>query len=280
MFGRGMPEWTPSVHERRPRCDRARCAPSNPLKVVYLPTASSRTLGAAPGGRDRRSVPQTAPRRSCARPASRSIYPQNLSSLCCGMAFSSKGFREESAQKLAEVEAALVAASQDGAFPILLDTSPCFYTLKNALALDPRLRLHDPVEFTLAHLADKLDFHPVDETVAVHGTCSAVKLGLDARTRKLAEMCAARVTVPPSVGCCGWAGDRGFSYPELTASALIPLRRELPRACTAGYSTSRTCGIGLSRHGGIPYQSILSLVDRATSKRAPAPIEERPPPVR
>lgn len=33
----------------------------------------------------------------------------------------------------------------------------------------------------------------------------------------------------------------------------------------AGYSNSRTCEIGLSAHAGIPYRSILYLVDRCTS---------------
>ncbi|HEX8908500.1 MAG TPA: hypothetical protein VF805_04825, partial [Anaeromyxobacteraceae bacterium] len=60
-------------------------------------------------------------------------------------------------------------------------------------------------------------------------------------------------------------GDKGFSTPELNASALSGLREALPADCRVGYSNSRTCEIGLSLHGGIPYQSIVYLVDRATS---------------
>ncbi|MGB6650360.1 MAG: hypothetical protein WBG01_17665, partial [Bacteroidota bacterium] len=69
------------------------------------------------------------------------------------------------------------------------------------------------------------------------------------------------------VGCCGWAGDRGFSFPELNASALHDLRGALPADCTEGYSTSRTCEIGLSLHSGKPYRSILSIVDECTQPR-------------
>ena len=89
-------------------------------------------------------------------------------------------------------------------------------------------------------------------------------MGLSPRFRKLAEMCAEKVIVPDGVGCCGWAGDRGFTRPELNASALARLRSSLPADCEAGYSTSRTCEIGLSVHSGIPYSSILHLVDECT----------------
>jgi D-lactate dehydrogenase len=50
----------------------------------------------------------------------------------------------------------------------------------------------------------------------------------------------------------------------------VQLRRELPRSCARGYSTSRTCEIGLSQEGHIPYQSILYLVDRAAREKSPA----------
>jgi D-lactate dehydrogenase len=71
--------------------------------------------------------------------------------------------------------------------------------------------------------------------------------------------------VPPT-GCCGFAGDRGLTVPELNAGALAGLRAEVA-GCEAGYSNSRGCEIGLSQHGGINYESILYLVDRCTSPR-------------
>jgi D-lactate dehydrogenase len=93
-------------------------------------------------------------------------------------------------------------------------------------------------------------------------------MGLAEKFRAVAEACAQKVVVPPP-GCCGFAGDKGFDVPELTASALAGLRAALPPDCKAGYSNSRTCEIGLSVHGGIPYQSIVYLVDRCTSRRHP-----------
>ena len=71
---------------------------------------------------------------------------------------------------------------------------------------------------------------------------------------------------PQGITCCGFAGDKGFSHPELNESALNGLRQQV-RDCGSGFSTSATCEIGLSEHGGIPYQHLMVLVDRATQPR-------------
>jgi D-lactate dehydrogenase len=133
--------------------------------------------------------------------------------------------------------------------------------------LDRRLRLYEPIEFILTYLAGRLEFRKLPETVAIHTTCSSTKMGLSPRFRTLAEMCADRVVIPDGVGCCGWAGDRGFTFPELNASALAGLRSGIPPDCAGGYSTSRTCEIGLSLHSGLSYKSIVYLVDRCTTPR-------------
>ena len=51
---------------------------------------------------------------------------------------------------------------------------------------------------------------------------------------------------------------------ELNAAALADLGVQVPAETTSGYSNSRTCEIGLSLHGGVPFQSIVYLVDRCT----------------
>jgi D-lactate dehydrogenase len=80
----------------------------------------------------------------------------------------------------------------------------------------------------------------------------------------IARVCAQQVIVPEEVFCCGWAGDRGFTFPELNAHALRMLKPALPEGCDTGYSTSRTCEIGLAQHAGIPYRSIVYLVDECS----------------
>jgi D-lactate dehydrogenase len=80
----------------------------------------------------------------------------------------------------------------------------------------------------------------------------------------VARRCATAVVMPDRVDCCGFAGDRGFSLPELNRSALAHLRPAVEGICRDGYSNSRTCEIGLSEHGGITYRSILYLLDECT----------------
>jgi D-lactate dehydrogenase len=77
-------------------------------------------------------------------------------------------------------------------------------------------------------------------------------------------MCSSNVTIPEDIGCCGFAGDRGFTFPELNKSALRNLKSLIPSDVKYAFSTSKTCEIGLSEHSGIDYRSIFYLVDRCT----------------
>ena len=63
------------------------------------------------------------------------------------------------------------------------------------------------------------------------------------------------------------AGDKGFTTPELNAHSLRSLK-DAVQFCSEGISTSRTCEIGLSQHGGIDYHGLVYLVDRVTQARA------------
>jgi D-lactate dehydrogenase len=89
------------------------------------------------------------------------------------------------------------------------------------------------------------------------------KMGLEEKLKELAEKCAVKVIIPDT-NCCGFAGDRGFTFPELNEHGLRDLKSQLPEGIRYGFSTSRTCEIGLSQHSGIPYQSIVYLVDRVS----------------
>ena len=88
-------------------------------------------------------------------------------------------------------------------------------------------------------------------------------MGLETQLLKLAHMCTTQVVWPEEIYCCGFAGDRGFTFPELNKSSLEGLDEHVC-TCDAGYSTSKTCEVGLSLHSGIPYRSILFLVDEVT----------------
>ncbi len=264
LSGKRIPEWNPYLPKGgNPRPEPPPATAANPLRVVYFPSCVARAMGAA--RRAPASDPQTARTVSLlAKARCEVIYPEGLNQLCCGMAFSSKGFVKQGERKLGELLDALTKASRGGRDPILFDTSPCLHRVKEALGPKGGLQVLEPAGFIALHLMDRLEFHKAAKTVAIHVPCSSRKLGLDATLKFVAERCAERVIVPDSVGCCGFAGDRGFTYPELTASALRDLKGSLPPDCRAGYSTSRACEIGLSEHSGIPYQSLVYLVDEST----------------
>jgi D-lactate dehydrogenase len=192
------------------------------------------------------------------------IYPENLNDLCCGMAFSSKGYIEEGEKKSAELEKSLLKASKNGEIPVVCDMSPCLYTMKDNLKSN--LKLYEPVEFIIDHLLPYLSIIPVDETITVFPVCSMKKMDLEEKLVKLAGLCSREVIVPET-NCCGFAGDRGFTFPELNKHGLRSLKNQLPETVKEGFSTSRTCEIGLSLHSGISYKSIVYLVDRVSTKK-------------
>ena len=87
--------------------------------------------------------------------------------------------------------------------------------------------------------------------VALHPVCSAVRMDLAAKLKRVAEACSERAEVPITAGCCGFAGDRGFTAPELTAAATRAEAAEVATGRFSGfYSSSRTCEIGLARATG------------------------------
>jgi len=265
LSGNRLPQWTRcmprGIDGPRPQSPKRAGA----AQAVYFPSCITRTMGPAQADPDRDPL-HAVTLRLLEKAGYEVLFPPAMDALCCGTPFESKGFMAQADAKARELEAALLDATEGGRLPVLVDTSPCLYRMKKVM--DKRLTLLDPVEFTLTHLMQRLQVTPVDETIAYHHTCSSVKMGLEARALTLAKACAKTVVVPDLVGCCGFAGDRGFNYPELNASALQHLRAGIAGNCSAGYSTSRTCEIGLSAHSGIHYKSILYLVDRCAQPKA------------
>jgi D-lactate dehydrogenase len=263
LTGKRLPLWTPAMPTAADRVTLSTCHRPGADRVVYFPACINRSMGPAAGnGLD--ALPCTTA--SLLEKAGYAIsYPDRMDQLCCGMPFASKGLSEAADAKAAELGDALLNISDNGRIPILCDMSPCLYHMKETL--DARLQLFEPIRFTLDYLAPRLAFEKIEGPIAIHTVCSAKKMGLEADFRRLAEMCAEKV-VTPDVICCGFAGDRGFTVPELNAFGLRRLKKQLPPDVNNGYSTSRTCEIGLTTHSGIDYRSILYLVDQCTRPKS------------
>lgn len=233
------------------------------LKVVYFPSCINRTMGLSSASKEEKELFDTTVE-LLNKAGFEIIFPKNIDNLCCGMPFSSKGFTKQADVKSKQLEKALLEASNNAQYPILCDTSPC--TKKMVESFKTNLKLFEPIEFALEHLVDKLHLEKIDDTITIHTTCSSRKMGLHEKFIKLANMCSTRVVVPADVTCCGFAGDRGFNYPELNQSAL----RNLPNSVKDvkyAFSTSKTCEIGLSEYSGIDYNSIFYLINKCSKAK-------------
>lgn len=267
---RRVPQWTPATPQPLQRLHLPKpSAQDERPRVVYLAACVSRAMG--PAARDQEQTPLLDTTRSLLEKAGyQVVFPDELNNLCCGQPFASKGYPEQADRKRQETLDALLKASRGGLDPIYCDTSPCTLRLVQDLG-DTRLQIFDPVRFIRMHLLDKLDFEPQEKPIAVHVTCSTQHLGEAQALIDIARRCAKEVVVPEGIHCCGFAGDKGFTTPELNAHALRSLK-DAVQMCEEGISTSRTCEIGLSQHGEIDYHGLVYLVDRNSRARtAPLP---------
>ena len=276
LSGNRIPLWNPYM----PLGSRAIVVNSvpktdNERKVVYFPSCINRAMGVSREHRGEKQLSEIMVQ-LLVKAGYQVLYPENLGRLCCGMAFTSKGYTNVGMKKSQALEDALVNASENGKYPVLCDMSPCHFTMRENMK--PTLKLYEPVEFIIEYLLPYLQITPVEDTITVFPVCSMKKMGLEKRLVELAERCAAKVIVPET-NCCGFAGDRGFSVPELNEHGLRELKAHLPAEVRNGYSTSRTCEIGLSLHSGITYQSIVYLVDRVTNPLKEIELYPTPKPV-
>lgn len=235
-------------------------------RVVYFASCAGRMFGPARDDASGETVATTL-YRLLEKAGFEIVTPARQASLCCGQPFDSKGFSSEADRKAEETISALLQASENGRWPVFVDTSPCSQRLKSMAA--GRVVLLDIAEFLHDHLLPNVDIPArIITPIALHLTCSTRRMGLDATLMSIAQACAEQVVVPADIGCCGFAGDKGFVRPEMNAHALRSLAPAI-RDCAAGYSTSRTCEIGLSVHGGgVTYRSIVSLVDSVARRRS------------
>jgi D-lactate dehydrogenase len=242
---------------------------------VYFPSCLTRIVGSLPG---ENRVPTARAMADVLRWAGFSVrLPEGISGLCCGMAFASKGYPDAARAAARKTAEALWRASSGGRLPVVTDASPCAGTLAELVKAfleetGREVRMLDFPSFWAREVLPAVADPPRRKGTAVlHPTCTLIKSGGVADLMAVARAHAERVEVPLFAECCGFAGDRGFLAPELTASATAveaaEVRRILDREPGAGcYSTCRTCEIGMSRAVGRPFRSLLHLVHEAVAR--------------
>ena len=262
----GMPLWTPTMPGKARQPLAGRIGPRQDVagKVVYFPSCINQTMGLSKGSPVENSLVIEMVR-LCSKAGYQVIFPKGIEKLCCGTIWESKGMLDIADRKTEELEKALWLASEQGKYPVMCDQSPCLHRMRKCIK---RMKLYEPVEFIWEYLRDRLEFTPIDRHIALHFTCSTREMGLVDKMTQLARLCSNNVFLPEGVGCCGFAGDRGWTHPEVNRWALRKLRRQLEENhIEMGYSNSRTCEVGLETNGGIPYLNIIYLVNEVTTKK-------------
>ncbi|MBQ2821176.1 MAG: FAD-binding oxidoreductase [Thermoguttaceae bacterium] len=262
--GKLIPLWTPAMPKpysfREKECVREKNLPT----VVYFPSCINQTFGTQKHAPDSTPLAQKTIQ-LLQKAGFQVVFPKHPEKLCCGTIWESKGMPNLADEKVQELEKALWEASDQGNYPILCDQSPCLYRMREHIK---KMKLYEPAEFIEKFLVDRLEWHPTEKPIAVHITCSMKKMKLESTFLTLAKRCSKNVLLPENVNCCGFAGDKGFTFPEVNQWALRALRPQLEaHQIDIGYSNSRTCEIGLTTNGGIPYESIIYLVDQVTTAK-------------
>jgi D-lactate dehydrogenase len=251
----------------------ATAAESKEKQFIYFPSCISRQLGVP-------SSMANAPTSSLAdtlitvsKRANVELTIPAVTGTCCGMPFSSKGYTRAYQAALHNATRKFWEWSEHGKYPVVIDTTSCAHTLRtcsdslsdNDRELYNQMTFLDSIEFIHDILLPKLSIQPLPRDVILHPNCSARKLGLDSKMTAIAECCARSATVPLHLGCCGFAGDRGLLFPELTASATEKESTEVNERESGGYYSSNiTCEIGMSAATGQEYRSIVYLVEEAS----------------
>ena len=262
----GLPLWTPAfpkAYNAASRLSVQTLHDNQAPKVVYFPSCLNQTMGTDKTSKGMRPLAEemTGLLRKAGYDV---IFPERMDHLCCGTIWESKGLPDIADRKVMELEDALWEASGHGKYPVVCDQSPCLHRMKQKMT---RVQLYESAEFIWKFLKDRLVFEKTDTLVALHLTCSTKIMKIDKIVHDLACMCSSKVLVPEGVGCCGFAGDKGMTHPELNKYALRKLRAQIQeRGIEVGYSNSRTCEIGLQTNSGIPYRSIVYLVNSCTRK--------------
>ena len=262
----GVTGVTPYVPKTTPKANRYklknRIKPTNFEKVVYFSTCANRAFRQNQGYDDQRSLQQVV-ESLCNKAQIDIIYPEHIENLCCGLSFENYDDVHERAVK--DLHDALIKASQNGKYPIVIDHSACF---NHAFKHMPDLEINDISEFLCKYVVPHLDIEKCDERVIVHKQCKIKSLNKSQYIEDLARLCTDHVFNIKSFACDGFAGQKGFFTPELNKCATKDLAAEIAEyGATLGVSSSSTCEIGLGENGGIPFIGVAFLLDRCSKAK-------------
>ncbi|HEY2769706.1 MAG TPA: FAD-binding and (Fe-S)-binding domain-containing protein [Solirubrobacteraceae bacterium] len=233
--------------------------------AVYMPACINRIFGNAPGRSEHPTVPEALVALS-ARAGQPLWIPDDVGGHCCGTPWSSKGYADGQEAMAASMHDALARWSDGGRLPVVIDASSCTHGVVTEIGADG-VEVLDSIAWVHDHLLDRLELRHRLGSIVVHPTCASTHLGLSGKLSAIARRMADDVLVPAGTTCCGMAGDRGWLHPELPASALRDVARELDgQAFDACVSSNRTCEAALQEVTGRPYASFVLTLEELSRR--------------
>ncbi len=240
----GRPDTTPHVTSESP-------------DVLYAPACPSRWFGT-----DNRGQALSDHVRVLAHMAGLSLHQVDSGSVCCGQIFESKGLATAHAEILDVSRRTLETLPEH--LPLVTDVSTCGAAFVEHAAALGRTVL-TPTEFLEEWILPRLQFNAKRAHVVVHPGCGVAASGDTARLLRLIGAVSDRVSVPPSAGCCGMAGDHGLRHPKLVDAAVRPELEELAQLgeTDAYVSLNPVCQAALSDRSKHHWISVWELVRSA-----------------
>lgn len=230
-----------------------KAAPLDDFDAIFFPSCTTTLFGT--------SDSSNALMKLADRAGIKLTIPAGIESLCCGTPWKSKGYSAGYEVMSQAVTKALANSSNGAQVTIVTDAASCSHGLTELLTEQPNLQVIDSVEFTEKFILPKLKIQKV-KSVAVHPTCSTSALGITSSLTNLAKTISDEVFFPESWGCCAFAGDRGLTFPELTASATSQQADEIKgRSDTFYISANRTCEIGMTKATGKQYRHVIEVLE-------------------
>lgn len=220
----------------------------------------------------------------CRRANLKLAIADHTTGVCCGQLFSSKGFSSAYQYTVNKTINTLWEWTDGGKAPVVMDVTSCTQSLQGAFAYltdenkerFQQLRIIDSIDFAADYILPKLPGIDKKNKIIFHPVCSVNKMNLLPKLQAIGNACALDPEIPFLSGCCGMAGDRGFYYPQLTASATKAEAANVAELNVQGgsssgyYSSGKTCEMALSEATKKNYQSIFYLL-RDVSNKVPDP---------
>lgn len=244
---------------------------SHTKSVIYLTSCLNRVFAPPRQAADTRPL-QAVFENLCAKAGIGVIYPKNIDKMCCGKAFKDFTTKDPSLNPLLHTLQELIEVSDNGNIPIVCDHSACsgelIDQLKHLQGFE-MLKVYDMSVYVYDEILPYLHITPISESVGVYAVCSCKKHAWADRIYDIAARCThGEIITHAQTYCCGFAGNKGFSTPELNVSALQGLQEHFAKTAPKRmYATSSTCEIGLSDCTNHAWQHIVYLLDEVAQSR-------------